>query len=116
LQGASQETLQRYQFSSLYIWDAMNVALSRNSKRLDLLRGEEPYKLRWSSGVVPNHRMILGRDPLSWAPYAGYHALRSKARRYASSEDAPGWAKDATSRYKALRYAAAQLTNKDKRS
>jgi CelD/BcsL family acetyltransferase involved in cellulose biosynthesis len=116
LQGASQEALQRYQSSSLYIWDAMDVALSRNSKRLDLLRGEEPYKLRWSSGVVPNHRIILGRDPLSWAPYAGYYALRSKARRYVSSEDAPGWAKDATSRYKALRYAAAQLTNKDKRS
>jgi lipid II:glycine glycyltransferase (peptidoglycan interpeptide bridge formation enzyme) len=47
--GASQKALQRYQWSSLYIWDAVEVANGRDSSYLDLLRGEEPYKLRWSS-------------------------------------------------------------------
>jgi CelD/BcsL family acetyltransferase involved in cellulose biosynthesis len=116
LQGASQKALGRYQFSSLYIWDAMNVALSGNSRYLDLLRGEEPYKLRWSSRVVPNHRMILGRNPLFWAPYAGFHALRSRAKRSADSEEASRWVKDARDMYRTLRRAATRFTGKDKRS
>jgi CelD/BcsL family acetyltransferase involved in cellulose biosynthesis len=114
--GASQEALERYQFSSLYIWDAMNVALSGNSRHLDLGRGEEPYKLRWSSRVVPNHRVILGRNPLFWAPYAGYHALRSKAKRSADSEEASRWIKDVRDKYRTLRRAATRFTGKDKRS
>ncbi|MGH3148196.1 MAG: GNAT family N-acetyltransferase, partial [Rubrobacter sp.] len=72
--GASQEALRRYQWSSLYIWDAVNIARSKNNSRLDLLRGEEQYKLRWNPRVVPNHRLILGRNLAFWGPYAGYHA------------------------------------------
>jgi CelD/BcsL family acetyltransferase involved in cellulose biosynthesis len=89
--GASREALQRYQWSSLYIWDALNIARTKNCGYLDLLRGEEPYKLRWSSRVSPSHRLILGRNLASWAPYAGYHTLRSRARRYVQSESAPRW-------------------------
>jgi CelD/BcsL family acetyltransferase involved in cellulose biosynthesis len=94
LQGASQEALRIYQVSSLYIWDGLNIALSRNSRRFDLLRGEEEYKLRWSSEVKPNHRLILGRNPLFWGPYAGYYSLRSKLRNYVHSERAPRWVKE----------------------
>jgi CelD/BcsL family acetyltransferase involved in cellulose biosynthesis len=89
--AASPEALQRYQWSSLYIWDALNIARTKNCGYLDLLRGEEPYKLRWSSRVSPSHRLILGRNLASWAPYAGYHTLRSRARRYVQSESAPRW-------------------------
>ena len=89
--GASREALQRYQWSSLYIWDALNIARTKNCGYLDLLRGEEPYKLRWSSRISPSHRLILGRNLAFWAPYAGYHALRSKTRRYVQSESAPRW-------------------------
>ena len=95
LLGATQGTLRRYQISSLYIWDLVNVARARHSNYLDFLRGEEPYKLRWASRVVPNHRLVLGRDRVFWAPYAGYQALRSKTELYVYSEGAPGWVKRA---------------------
>jgi CelD/BcsL family acetyltransferase involved in cellulose biosynthesis len=80
--GASQEALERYQISSLYIRDGLNVALERNSTHLDLLRGEEPYKLRWASRVVANHRVVLGQSRIFWAPYGAYVALRLGAKRY----------------------------------
>jgi hypothetical protein len=101
--GASREALQRYQWSSLYIWDALNIARTKNCGYLDLLRGEEPYKLRWSSRVSPSHRLILGRNLGFWAPYAGYHALRSNARRYAQSDSAPRWIGDAITEFLVLR-------------
>ena len=109
--GASQEALRRYQFSSLGMWDGINVSLDRKGSYFDLLRGEEPYKLRWSSRVVSNHRMVLGRNLLVWSPYAAYHALRSRAKRYAYSENAPAWVKDTKDRYRTLRYAAARYAN-----
>jgi len=103
--GASQNALKRYyQWSSLLIWDAVDVALDRNKSYLDLLRGDEPYKLRWSSEVVSAYRLLLGRRRAVWAPYAGYHALHSKARWYAKSEDSPQWVKSAADKYREVRY------------
>jgi CelD/BcsL family acetyltransferase involved in cellulose biosynthesis len=101
--GAGREALQRYQWSSLYIWDALNIARSKSCSYLDLLRGEEPYKLRWSSRISPSHRLIFGRNLALWAPYAGYHALRSEAKRYVRSESAPRWIGDAITESRALR-------------
>jgi CelD/BcsL family acetyltransferase involved in cellulose biosynthesis len=101
--GASREALQRYQWSSLYIWDALNIARTKNCGYLDLLRGEEPYKLRWSSRISPSHRLILGRNLAFWAPYAGYHVLRSKARRYVQSERTPRWTGGAVTEARVLR-------------
>jgi hypothetical protein len=109
--GASQEALRRYQWSSLYIWDALDIARSKNSDHLDLLRGEDLYKLRWSSRVVTNHRLIIGRNRIAWAPYALYHALYSSARLYASSESAPRWVKNTADVYRRiLRHVAARYT------
>jgi len=96
--GVSQEALRLYQVSSLYIWDAVSIARSKNSSCLDLLRGEESYKLRWSSRTIPTYRAILGRSLALWSPYAGYHGLRSKAKRYVNSESAPQWIKGAAAR------------------
>jgi Acetyltransferase (GNAT) domain len=107
--GASQEALQRYQWSSLYIWDAIDLAHSKNASYLDLLRGEEPYKLRWSTRVIPNHRVILGRRWIFWLPYAGCHKLYSRARRHANREDAPRWVRDAADGYRVLRRKAARF-------
>ena len=101
--SASREALQRYQWSSLYIWDALNIARTKNCDYLDLLRGKESYKLRWSSRISPSHRLILGRNLAFWAPYAGYHALRSKARRYVQSESAPRWIGGAVTEARVLR-------------
>ena len=103
LLGASREALQHYQWSSLYIFDALNIAHSKNRRYLDLLRGEEPYKLRWSSRISSSHRLILGRNLAFWVPYAGYHALRLKAKRYVQSENAPRWIGRAITEYRALR-------------
>jgi CelD/BcsL family acetyltransferase involved in cellulose biosynthesis len=101
--GASREALQRYQWSSLYIWDALNIARTKNCGYLDLLRGEESYKLRWSSRISSSHRLILGRNLAFWAPYAGYHALRYKTKRYVQSESAPRWIGGAVTEARVLR-------------
>jgi CelD/BcsL family acetyltransferase involved in cellulose biosynthesis len=101
--GASLEALQRYQWSSLYIWDALNIARTKNCGYLDLLRGEELYKLRWSSRISSSHRLILGRNLAFWAPYAAYHALRYKAKRYVQSESAPRWIGGAVTEFRVLR-------------
>jgi CelD/BcsL family acetyltransferase involved in cellulose biosynthesis len=93
--GASHEALRRYQVSSLFIRDGINVALERNVASLDLLRGEEPYKLRWTSKVVRNYRLILGRSLAFWAPYVGYRLARSRVRRYLEEESTPRWIKSA---------------------
>jgi CelD/BcsL family acetyltransferase involved in cellulose biosynthesis len=99
----SRLALQHYQWSSLYIFDSLNIARSKNRRYLDLLRGEEPYKLRWSSRISSSHRQILGRNLAFWVPYAGYHALRLEAKRYVQSESAPRWIGRAITEYRALR-------------
>jgi CelD/BcsL family acetyltransferase involved in cellulose biosynthesis len=76
--GATQETMERYQISSLEVWSLVNTALDRSYDYVNLLRGEEPYKVRWSNRMVPNHRMILGQRLLPWSLYTGYRILRSK--------------------------------------
>jgi len=111
--GASQEALERYQISSLYIHDGINVALERNSAHLDLLRGEEPYKLRWASRVVANHRVVLGRGRVSWAPYAAYVALRLGAKRYAHSDSAPQWIKDTLPKVRSVRFRVRRYANQE---
>jgi CelD/BcsL family acetyltransferase involved in cellulose biosynthesis len=113
--GASQKALQRYQWSSLYIWDAVEIAHGRDSSYLDLLRGEELYKLRWSSRAIPTHRLILGQHWAAWMPYAGYHALRSRAKLYARSERTPLWIRSTADKYRTLRYRVNQRRNKLRR-
>jgi CelD/BcsL family acetyltransferase involved in cellulose biosynthesis len=91
--GASQTALQRYQVSSLYIWDAVLNALDRDCSTVDLLRGEESYKLRWSSRIIPTYRAYLGRSAPAWTLFTAYHILRSWVVRYEQSEHAPKWIK-----------------------
>jgi CelD/BcsL family acetyltransferase involved in cellulose biosynthesis len=93
--GSGRESLRRYQVSSLFIRDGLEMARQRNVACLDLLRGEEPYKLRWTSKVVPNHRVILGRNRAFWGPYVAYRQLRSWVRRYVEGESTPRWIKTA---------------------
>jgi CelD/BcsL family acetyltransferase involved in cellulose biosynthesis len=101
--GATQDAMRRFQVSSLNIWDLMNVALRRGSVNVDLLRGEEPYKLQWVSEVGPNYRAILGRNPALWSAYAGYHVLHSEIRRYERSESTPQWVKGVAGMYRTVR-------------
>ena len=93
--GANREALQRYQWSSLLIWEGLNIAHDRNNAYLDLLRGAEPYKVRWASRMIPCDRAILGRNLLIWMPHAAFHVLRSRAKRSARSDSTPQWTKRA---------------------
>jgi CelD/BcsL family acetyltransferase involved in cellulose biosynthesis len=76
--GSTQKARERYQVSTLEVWSLANIALDRNYDYIDLLRGQEPYKVRWSNRMVPNHRMILGQRLLPWSLYTGYLTLRSR--------------------------------------
>jgi hypothetical protein len=107
--GASEEASRRYQFMTLYIWDAMEVAHRRSNAYVSLMFHASWEKLRWASEVVSSHRAILGRSKAFWVPYAGYYlvrhryyALLSDAQVYVHSEDAPPWVKKATASYYAL--------------
>jgi CelD/BcsL family acetyltransferase involved in cellulose biosynthesis len=116
LQGASQAALQHYQVNSLYIWNALNIAQSRNSSYVDLLRGDEPYKLRWTSKVSANSRMIIGKSLTSWAPYAGYHTLYGTARWYKQAKNWPLGIKMVADRCRAVYDAIDVRTNRGKDS
>jgi hypothetical protein len=107
--GASREASRRYQFNTLSIWDAMNVARGRSTPYVSLMNYAIQEKLRWADEVVPSYRVILPRNWSFWIPYAayhalrdGYHSLRSEAQLYALSEGAPRWLKKATDHYYAL--------------
>jgi CelD/BcsL family acetyltransferase involved in cellulose biosynthesis len=100
LDGANEYAFRRFRTSALFTWNLMNVAFERGSPAVNMLRGEEPQKLRWNPEIVVNHRLILSRNRISFAPYAAYHLLRSKAAEYAKSEDAPAWIKPATEQLK----------------
>jgi len=76
--GATQEAMKRYQVSTLEIWSLLSEALGRKDDYIDMLRGEELYKMRWSDRLIHNHRIILGRRLLPWSLYTGYLILRSK--------------------------------------
>jgi hypothetical protein len=101
--GTTQKARRRFQVSSLNMWNSVNVAQGKGSTRVSQLRGDEEYKLPWASEIVPNYRMILGRRLVLWGPYAGYQALRSWSRRYASSEGAPSWIEKVANGYRAMR-------------
>ena len=89
--GVSQEMLGRYQWNALLVKEGIEIARHRGASHLDLLRGEEEYKLRWASAVIPSRRAVLGRNPLTWAPYAAYISFRARVERYVFSVESPPW-------------------------
>jgi len=98
--GVRQDVLRHYQMYSLYTKDMVDMALSRDIPCLNWGRGEEPYKLYWTSRVFSNNRVILGRSLVVWAAYTSYHILYSKARWYVNSESTPRWIKSLADRYR----------------
>jgi CelD/BcsL family acetyltransferase involved in cellulose biosynthesis len=100
--GVNQEAMRRYQWSTLNIWDALNIARSRDCSYVSLLPGSEDYKQRWGK-EVPYYRITLGRSPLLWRLYLpiwrcyqAYRSLRLRVREYLRSDTTPRWVKDAT--------------------
>lgn len=98
LAGARREALDRYQIDSLFVYEESNYLSKLRIRRLSMLRGEEPYKLRWKPTIVPSRRMILGRVWGLWAPYAGYYLLRSRVSSYLRSDTVPPWIESASKR------------------
>jgi CelD/BcsL family acetyltransferase involved in cellulose biosynthesis len=99
--GVNQEAMRRYQWSTLNIWDALNIARSRDCSYVSLLPGSEDYKQRWGK-EVPYYRITLGRSPLLWRLYLpiwrcylAYRSLRLRVREYLRSDTTPRWVKDA---------------------
>jgi len=101
--GASQEAVQRYQWSALTRYYTVMAAYNRNSAYLSLMDGDPPHKLRWAAKKVPAYRLVLSRNPAYLIPYASYLALHSKIRQYLHSDSAPQWVKDIPDKYRALR-------------
>ena len=82
LSGGHEDVRRRYQVSSVRTWHELGIAHDRGLSHLDLLRGEETYKLRWKPDIVATYRAFLGRGSFSWGLYAGYWNLRSRAKKY----------------------------------
>ena len=106
--GTSREAFRRYQVSALTAYMEVNIARHRDASYVSLGRGQEPYKLQWSSALIPNCRLILGCDSLFWSLYAGYHVLRSAVKRYTLSPNSPRWVRSIPIRYRALSHAASR--------
>jgi CelD/BcsL family acetyltransferase involved in cellulose biosynthesis len=103
LGGATGEALRRYSINPLYVRDGVSVARDNDLPYFDLMWGAEQHKLQWQPKEVANHRAILSRHPIHWAPYASYHLLRSRMKRYVNSESAPSVIKEAAVKYRTLR-------------
>jgi hypothetical protein len=86
----------------------VNIAREWDASYVSLGRTEEAYKLQWSSELIPNYRLILGRGSLFWSLYAGYHVLRSALKRYAHTADSPRWVRSLPLRYRVLRHTASR--------
>jgi|SRR5215210_2237562 len=103
LGGATSEALRRYSISPLFIRDGVSVARGNNIPYFDLMWGSESHKLQWQPELKTNRRVILSRNPVLWAWYAGYQLLRLRAKRYTDSESAPSLIKATADRYRTLR-------------
>jgi Acetyltransferase (GNAT) domain len=87
--GVRPEAAQRYQWSSLKIYDLLNTARSRNSAHVCLAHAGAPYKQRWPHEDVPSYRIVLGRGAVSWRLYLmtlfllerGKKAMPKRAKR-----------------------------------
>jgi CelD/BcsL family acetyltransferase involved in cellulose biosynthesis len=90
LVGVSQEARQRYQWSSLLIWDALSMARCRNSAWLCLADARDPYKQKWAPEAVPYYRVILGRGSVWWRLYLAYLSWRAKGEAYKGEQHLQG--------------------------
>jgi hypothetical protein len=57
----------------------------------------------------------LGRSRAPWTPYAAYYVLRSRAKRYVNSDEAPSWVNAALTRSRVLRRKVMRYANEEHR-
>ncbi|WP_207947215.1 GNAT family N-acetyltransferase, partial [Actinomadura sp. 7K507] len=63
--------------SLMLLREDLAIARDRNRQGVSLLRGDEPYKLKWRPTPVQNQRVILGRT-VSAAAFAGLARARAQ--------------------------------------
>ena len=80
LVGVNQEAKQRYQWSSLGIRDALNMAHSRNNPYVCLTQAGEPYKQSWPHKLVPHYWIVLGRGLVSHRLYLSESTVKQHLR------------------------------------
>jgi CelD/BcsL family acetyltransferase involved in cellulose biosynthesis len=90
LSGVSPDLRRRIDVSSFLVRADLNIALERGLPRFSLMRGVEPYKLRWLPDQVPNARLLLLRPGLLGG--AGLPALvRGRAAVAAYAKERGSW-------------------------
>jgi CelD/BcsL family acetyltransferase involved in cellulose biosynthesis len=87
LSGMTDYVRGRFDFQTLLIRLLMDVAGEvEQVTHVSLLRGEEPAKLRWNSGIVVNERVVLARNAVSGTGYAMYQRMRRSAAAVAAQD------------------------------
>ncbi|NDU76786.1 GNAT family N-acetyltransferase [Actinomadura sp. DSM 109109] len=76
LYGALPDLRSRVDVSLMMLREDLALARDRQRQGVSLLRGDEPYKLKWRPTPVRNERIILGRTA-SAAAYAGLARTRA---------------------------------------
>ncbi|SNS21864.1 GNAT family N-acetyltransferase [Actinomadura mexicana] len=76
LYGALPDLRSRVDVSLMMLREDLALARDRDRQGVSLLRGDEPYKLKWRPTPVRNERIILGRTA-SAAAYAGLARTRA---------------------------------------
>jgi CelD/BcsL family acetyltransferase involved in cellulose biosynthesis len=80
--GVIPEATKRYQWSSLKIYELLNMARSSNSTNVCLAQSGDPYKQRWPHKDVPFYRIILGRGVVLWRLYLTTLPLLERVKKY----------------------------------
>jgi hypothetical protein len=114
--AASRKALRRYQISALTANMETNIARQWEASYVGQGRDQQDYKLRWSSAMIDNYRLIVGCDSVFWSLYTSYHALRSAAKRYVLRPNSPDWVRSIARRYRARRHAVSRFMRRMKRN
>ncbi|MEV4678079.1 GNAT family N-acetyltransferase [Actinomadura geliboluensis] len=91
LYGAIPELRDRVDVSLMMLREDLAIARDRHRQGVNLLRGDEPYKLKWRPTPVRNEQIILARTA-SAAAFAGVVRARAHlaSRRHASRRQGSG--------------------------
>jgi hypothetical protein len=80
LSGLSPRLRQRIDLATLMLRNGLGLATQREATEYSMLRGLEPYKLRWSPQMDRNERVLLGGRALGTTPlYAAAISGRKRA-------------------------------------
>jgi CelD/BcsL family acetyltransferase involved in cellulose biosynthesis len=89
LYGADPELRERLDVSTMLMNDTLPLAHRLGLPTMSMLRGDEPYKLRWQPRQARNERIVLGRPGSLRAIAYGSRVQTWRAAVHAAKEHAP---------------------------